>query len=244
MERIKNNIDNVTSLWATVSQPFNGCASDGSISYAQVKASEWPNKIWVNQILTKRLLADIKELVKTSQSHMSFVDFEYEEQTDHKNLIINNGFKVTSSLPGMSLKLTKPFETKTKLQFSLVTHASEAKIWCDIFKQSFGYVISEDLVTKSFHKVNYYVAYNDNIPVGTVKLYQTNKVAGIYSLGVPSIMRGNGYAKQIMHFILNKAIQQDATLVTLQASKLAVNMYEKLGFQNDFTMHSYKLKTQ
>lgn len=244
MKHINDNIYNLTSLWATVSKPFNGYASDGSLSYGQVKTSEWPNKIWIDQMLTSKLLTNIKELVKTSQSNMSFVDFEYEEKIDNENLIINNGFKLTSSLPGMSLKLTKPFDAKTKLHFSLVTNVNEAKIWCDIFKQSFGYVISEDLVTKSLHKVNYYIAFNDNTPVGTVKFYQTNKVAGIYSLGVPSNMRGNGYAKEIMYFILNKSIEQGATLATLQASKLAEGMYKKLGFQKDFTMHSYKLKIQ
>ncbi len=244
MKRIKNNIDNLTSVWATVSQPFNGYASDGSISYAQVKKSEWPNRIWTNQILTTKLLTNIKELVETSQCNMRFVDFEYEEKTDPKNLIKNNGFKLASSLPGMSLKLTKPFDVKTKLRFSLVTNVNEAKIWCDIFKQSFGYVISIDLVVKNMHKVNFYIAFNNNIPVGTVKLYQTNKIAGIYSLGVPSNMRGNGYAKEIMYFILDKSKQQGATLATLQASKLAEGMYEKLGFQKDFIMKSYKLKTQ
>lgn len=57
-------------------------------------------------------------------------------------------------------------------------------------------------------------------------------------------MRGNGYATQIMHHLLNKGLEQGCNLATLQASKMAKSMYEKMGFTTEFKMRNYKLKTQ
>jgi Acetyltransferase (GNAT) family. len=243
MKHINANISNLTSLWTTVSKPFDGCADDDTISYSQINNSEWPNKVWLNKTLTNNTtLKHTKELIKKSKNTLRLVDFEFNGNSNTE-LIESSGYKLTSSLPGMSIKLTKPFNSKTKLSFKLVTNAADAKVWCAIFEQSFGYVISEDLVIKNLHKINFYIAFNSDIPVGTIKSYQTNTVIGIYSLGVPIHMRGNGYAKEIMYFILNKAIEQQATLAILQASKLAEGMYERLGFKKDFTINFYKLKT-
>lgn len=243
MENINQNIYNIIKLWETVSKPFNGYATDAIISYSQVQNSEWPNKIWSNQKITPDILNNIKMLIETSQTNLRFIDFEYDGETN-KKLIENSDFELTSSLPGMHLRLTKPFDIKTRLKFKMVTETSEAKIWCAIFKLSFNYIISEDLVIKNMNKVHFYIAFENEEPVGVVKLYLANSIAGIYSLGVPAHFRGKGYAKEIMHFVLNKALQQEATLATLQASKSAHGMYERLGFKKDFKMNTYKLQTQ
>ncbi|MFD2824657.1 GNAT family N-acetyltransferase [Lacinutrix iliipiscaria] len=206
METIKNNINNLTHLWTTVSKPFNGYANDDIISYSRIQNSEWPNKIWTSQKLTLEILHNVKTLVSTSQTKLRFIDFEYDKKIN-KKLIESSGFVLTSSLPGMHLKLNTLFKTKTKLNFLLVTNANDAKTWCDIFKTSFGYIISKDVVLKSMHRVSYYVAFENNKPIGVIKLHLTNKIAGIYSLGVPSNLRGNGYAKEMMHFILNKSFE-------------------------------------
>lgn len=93
-------------------------------------------------------------------------------------------------------------------------------------------------------KIKYYLIYDKKTVVGTTILHHTNNIAGIHSLGILQDMRGKGYAKEIMHFILNEAIKKGATLATLQASSIAKKMYEKIGFKTDFTMNNYKLKTQ
>ncbi|WP_417237115.1 GNAT family N-acetyltransferase [Bizionia paragorgiae] len=243
MEHIEYNIQNLLNLYATVGKPFNGYASDSAIGYSRIQASEWPNKIWSNEKLTPDVLQNIKILIESSKIKMRFVDFEYGGSTNHR-FIEQSGFELTNSMPGMHLKLTNPFETPTRLSFKMVTEMTEAKIWTAVFKQAFGYLISEDLVLKNLNKIHFYITFEDSKPIGVVKLHRTNNIAGIYSLGVPVAFRGNGYAKEIMHFVLNKAMQQGATVATLQASKLGQGMYERMGFKNDFTVHSYKLKTQ
>lgn len=243
MKYINYNIDNLLNLWTTVSKPFKGHASDTVIGYSQIQSSEWPNKIWSTQKLTSEILNNIQNLINESQINLRFVDFTYKGRTNKKR-IEDFGFELTSSLPGMSLELTKSTIRSKPLNFLMVTNAHEARIWCDIFYQSFGYVISQDIVIKTMYKVHFYIAFKNKTPVGVIKLHLTNNVAGIYSLGVPVQFRGKGYAKDIMHFILNYAYENDATVATLQASKLAENMYKDLGFQKDFIMNNYKFKTQ
>ncbi len=243
MKHIKSNIDNLTHLWKTVSKLSNGYAKDDAISYSLIESSEWPNKIWSGQMLTQDILQNIRFLIKNSKIDLQLVDFEYNNRSN-KAFMEANGFHLSSSMPGMHLKLTGPFETRQRLDFILVTNKDQAKIWCQNFKASFGYVISEDLVIKSMHKVNYYLAFDKDVPVGTVKIHRIKNVAGIYSLGVPPNVRGHGYAKDILYFTLHTAFRQGAVVATLQASKAAQGMYEQLGFKTDFTMNNYKLKTQ
>lgn len=242
MKHINNNIDNLLNLWTTVSKPFNGFASDSIISYSQIQNSEWPNKIWTSKKLTINTLNNIKNLIKNSQIKLHLVDFELEGKSN-RTFIENAGFELTSSLPGMHLPLTTTFVNNTKLHFLMVTNSKEAEIWCNIFKQSFGYFISKELVIKNMNKVHFYIAFENDIPIGVVKLHLSNDTAGIYSLGVPAHFRGKGYAKDIMYFLLNKALSKGATVATLQASKLAQGMHERIGFSKDFTMNSYTLKT-
>lgn len=243
MENIQNNINNLVHLWATVSSPFNGYASDDIISCSQINNSEWPNKVWSKQVLTPHVLGIIKGLLFESKGGVKFVDFEYNELNNNK-LIEDCGFELSSSMPGMHLRLEEGFQVKGRLHMSLVANVNDARTWCDIFRKSFGYVISEEVVVKSMHKINYYIAYENLTPVGVVKLNRMKDVVGIYSLGVPPNHRGNGFAKEIMQIVLNNAFNHGVKLATLQASKLAQGMYERLGFKKDFTMNSYKLKNQ
>jgi predicted acetyltransferase len=78
--------------------------------------------------------------------------------------------------------------------------------------------------------------------VGTVICHQTQNTIGIHSLGILPNMRGKGYATEIMYNVLNKGLEQGCNLATLQASKMAKSMYEKMGFTTEFIMRNYKLK--
>jgi len=242
MKNIKNNVNNLTNLWTIASKSFNGFATDHLISYCQINNAEWPNRIWTTQHLSVDIIQSIKEISENSNANLRFVNFENLE-ANNTNLIESLGFKLTSSLPGMSLKLNQYFPKSTRVKLKMVKTKAEAKKWSSIFKEAFGYLISAETVLKSMHKTNYYLIYDQKIVVGTIILHYTNNIVGIHSLGVLPDMRGKGYAKEIMHFILNEAIKQGATLATLQASSIVKKMYEKLGFKTDFTMNNYELKT-
>lgn len=243
MTNLKSNILNLTSLWKSATVPFNTYNEDEHIGYCLVPNSQWPNKIWLKKEPDLSILNEVQQLLKSELEGVTFSYFD--TNPDAKNLIYNSlGFIEVSIQYGMSLKLTQKVNTSKALQFHLVTNASQSKDWSQAFQKAFGYQVSAQTVKKTYHHINYYLIYDLDELVGTVIAHQTQKTLGIHSLGIIPNMRGKGYATQIMHHLINKGIDQDCDLATLQASQMAKSMYEKLGFTTEFIMRNYKLKTQ
>ena len=88
----------------------------------------------------------------------------------------------------------------------------------------------------------YYLIMNEETLVGTIVLLGTNATIGIHSLGIIPSQRKKGYGKEIMHTVLNRAIDETYDMATLQASEMARNMYANMGFSLDFIMENYTLK--
>lgn len=143
------NINNLTNLWTIASKPFNGFATDHLISYCQINNAEWPNRIWTTQQLSVDIIQSIKEISENSNANLLFVNFENLE-ANNTNLIESLGFKLTSSLPGMSLKLDQYFPKSTRINLKMVKTKAEAKKWSSIFKEAFGYLISAETVLKKY----------------------------------------------------------------------------------------------
>lgn len=243
MNTIQSNITNLTSLWKSVTQPFNTYNEDAQIGYCFVPNSQWPNKIWLKSEHNVDTLNEIKLLLKSELDNLTFSYFDL--NSSEKNIIFEYlGFEETSLQYGMCLKLTEKVKVSKQLKFQLVTDADYSKKWSQSFQKAFGYHVSEETIDKTYHHINYYLIYDQEQIVGTVISHQSQSTIGIHSLGIIPNMRGNGYATQIMHHLLNKGLAKGCNLATLQASKMAKSMYEKMGFTTEFIMRNYKLKTQ
>ena len=157
------------------------------------------------------------------------------------NILENNGFKLKFEQIGMSRKLNTSFEIKNSLYIQTVSNNSEAKLWTEIFKNSFGYTINLETIIKTFKKINYYIAFHNNVAVGTAMSFKTNNIMGVHSVGIPPEMRRKGYAEQIMKILINLAVKNGCEYMTLQASDMGKNMYLKLGFKEQFTIKNYLL---
>ncbi|NJX16879.1 GNAT family N-acetyltransferase [Tamlana crocina] len=242
MTTIESNILNLTSLWRSATQPFNTFNEDKNIGYCYVPKSHWPNKIWLKNEHNPWVLDEIKLLLKSKLGGLKFSYFDL--GLSEKSMIFDNhGFDEVSIQFGMSLKLLKKVKVLKQLKFRLVTNPQDSLKWSQTFYQAFGYKISEETIIKTYNQINYYLIYDQENIVGTVISHQTRATLGIHSLGILPNMRGNGYATQIMHHLLNKGLEQRCNLATLQASKMAKSMYEKMGFTTQFIMRNYKLKT-
>ncbi|MCK0107899.1 GNAT family N-acetyltransferase [Flavobacteriaceae bacterium S0825] len=243
MNTIQSNIINLTSLWRSATQPFNTYNEDKNIGYCFIPNSQWPNKIWLKKEHNPEILNEIKLLLKSELDGLTFTYFDL--GTNGENKIFDyHDFDETSIQFGMSLKLSKKVKISKQLKFKLVTNINDSQIWSQSFYKAFGYIISEETLNKTFHHINYYLIYDQENIIGTVISHQTNSTIGIHSLGILPNMRGNGYATQIMHQLLNNGLEQGCNLATLQASKMAKSMYEKMGFTTELIMRNYKLKTQ
>lgn len=244
METIQSNITNLTSLWKSVTQPFNTYNEDEHIGYCFIPNSQWPNKIWLKKAQDPNILNEIKLLLKSELDGLTFSYFDIDSSEQNQMLFNYHGFDESSTQFGMSLKIKEKVKSSKQLSLQLVTNVEDSKKWSQTFEKAFGYKVSKETVKKTYHTINYYLIYDSEDLVGTVICHQTQATIGIHSLGIVPDMRGKGYATQIMYSVLNKGLEQGCDLVTLQASNMAKSMYEKMGFTTEFIMRNYKLKTQ
>lgn len=244
METIQSNITNLTSLWKSVTQPFNTYNEDKNIGYCFIPNSQWPNKIWLKKAHDPNILNDIKLLLKSELDGLTLSYFDIDSSEKNQKNFDCHGFKESSIQFGMSLNLKEKLKTSKQLNLQLVTNMEDSKKWSQSFYKAFGYKVSEETIKKTYHIINYYLIYDHEDIVGTVICHQTQATIGIHSLGILPDMRGKGYATQIMFSALNKGLEQGCNLATLQASKMAKSMYEKMGFTTEFIMRNYKLKIQ
>ncbi|ETZ22108.1 GNAT family N-acetyltransferase [Pedobacter sp. V48] len=232
------NIKNLITLWEKASSPFNGFFTDEQLTYVRIPNSDWPNRVWLKQTLDEPALKEVLEIITTSPITLSFSYWDDTESTRYK-LVEQYGFEQKSAQIGMSMGLGQKFKEEQRLTFEQVNQPEQAKIWTDVYPQSFKYHINPEILIKTFNQITYYTIYLDKTPIGTVLTIQAENAIGIHGLGIIPQMRKRGFAEETMAYILNKAIDNQLTYAYLQASELGKNIYLNMGFTVDFTMRNY-----
>jgi len=141
----------------------------------------------------------------------------------------------------MSLPLKTKFEIQNSVNLQKVTNKQSSALWYSAFYNAFKYKITTETVIKTKNEIQYFLIYLKDELVGTIVLFNTDKVAGIHSLGILPSKRKLGFANETMCLILNIAIDQNLSLATFQASEMAKEMYVEMGFSNDFIIENYQL---
>lgn len=236
----EENIENLTRLWKTAGSIFKGYEENEDYALSLIKESQWPNKIWLNQPNSERTM---EALTMKMYKHPELTFSNFYSEIDSETLLKQMNLTLQFQQYGMSLPLTSQFNTSKELKFKKVESVGEAKSWSSAFESAFGYLWNPETITQTVNTIPYYLIYHNEELVGTVLLYFTGKTAGIHALGILPEQRKKGFATEIMYWTLNQAMEQGATIATLQASEMAKNMYSKMGFTQDFMMNNYKLKT-
>ena len=236
---IGDNIQNLTTLWKKASWEFNEFSKDNNSCIAKIYNTDWPNRIWTDQKISKEIIEEIKLKMK-KENGLTFSYFN--ENTKKSPSIRDNNLSPKWIQYGMSLTLKKKFETQNSINLQKVTNKEHSEVWSETFYKAFQYVISAETVFRTKNDIQYFLIYNQEMLVGTVVLFISNKVAGIHSLSILPIARQQGFATQAMYHILNIAFDHKISLATLQASQMAKEMYVEMGFSIDFLMENYQLK--
>lgn len=232
------NIENLTALWRTASLPFNGYFEKNGFNYCAVAASEWPNRLWFTRDIDRELITAAQQATAHVSTGLVLPYWDI-YNSGSSEILDTMGFERRSEQIGMSLKLGSAFPEKSHLTYELVNNHSAAKLWTAIFSSAFGYLVNDDILLHTGNEIKYYLAFHQGQPVGTAILYITDNIAGIHSVGIIPEMRRQGLAGDIMHFILNKAIQAGAEYATLQASAMGKGLYFQLGFTEEFRIKNY-----
>lgn len=239
-ELVQSNIKNLSALWESAGRPFQGFFADDELGYSRVLNSDWPNRIWLKQILDEPLLNRVKELISSSAIPLSFSYWDDFGSPDFL-FLEKNGFAKKSEQIGMSLVLQEKFENKGNIHLKRVTEWDQAITWAEIYPQSFGYQISPRILMETKEHIIFYLIYLGRLPIGTAITFQTGNEIGIHGVGVVPEMRKRGFADEAMACILNQAIEDGLSHAFLQASAMGEGIYKRMGFQTDFLQTNYTL---
>lgn len=241
MNIIESNIENLTSLWRVVSEPFGSYFNKPDFNYSLIKNSEWPNRLWFNQDINQNTITMIKEKLSSVSTNLIIPYWDIYDSNSFK-LLEENGFKLKFEQVGMSLRTNQPFKELEALKLKKVSTKKDAELWSKLFSKAFGYLINPIILIKTHKNINYFIAYHQNHAIGTGILYIANNISGIHSVGIIPEMRRRGFAEQIMKLLINQSIKINSDYITLQSSDMGKNLYLKLGFKEQFKIKSYALQ--
>lgn len=231
----EKNVENIISLWTEVSKPFNAHFHKENYTYCYIPFSAWPNRLWSYRFTANVVDEAIHEIRNGKQK----LTISY--WGDDHDLFIAKGFEQKNQQVSMSLPLQEKLVHESRLQLVPVTTLEQSIQWSQAFQSAFNYFIHEDVIFNSPEPVQFYVVMLGNEVIGTALLYIHNGIAGVHSVGVIPAMRKMGYAEEIMKTLINKSIESNASWCMLQASKMGIGIYTRLGFKEDFLFTHYHL---
>lgn len=232
----QKNIANLISVWKTAGNAFNQYFKIKELEYCKIQGSEWPNRIWFNEVPSEKILTTLTEIIDNSSVPLSVTHLDNFKSS---LLFERFGFAVKSQQTGMSLQLRTAFNNSEDIQLKRVIDDQQATLWTELYPQSFGYNISADILIKTKEQISFYLIYKNQEPVGTIITHITDKVLGVHGLGILPQFRKQGLAEEVMAVVINQAISENIQLVTLQSSAMGKGIYKKMGFSEDFLMTSY-----
>lgn len=235
---IQANISNLTSLWQTAAAPFNACFASDDFNHCHIENSDWPNRLWFEKEITESSLNAAKTKLFSSSKQLTVPCWDMHGNNSNE-LLKAIGLKEKSAQIGMSLELKARPQKQLRLNLERVANADQARAWAEIYPKAFGYRISQEIIERSYHIIEFYLATYLNEPIGTTMVYKTGDIIGIHGVGILPDQRRQGFAEEIMEFALNRAVILGASHVTLQASVMGKGLYDKLGFREDFSIRNY-----
>lgn len=237
---INDNLDNLISLWVLASKHFNTYHSISGFNIAEVKDSQWPNRIWPAERGRMVDFMTLQTIINGSSSALTFTNWE--DQTNKfspNNLAL--GMRLISTQIGMSLSLSAYSHVPPDLSVVLTVVEDESSIqrWSTIFHQCFGYIISSAVIKALKNNVQYYLISNQNITIGCVSTFVKDNQIGIHSLGILKEFRKKGFAEKVMYKLLDQSLNSGISYAHLQSSPMGRSIYTKLGFKELFQMSNY-----
>ncbi len=240
-ELVGLNISNLTSLWRLVSEPFDGYYNRKEFTYYDVANSDWPNRLWFHNVMNSSSFAKADDHYFKKAGKVKLTSFDGTEESGSE-LLEKHNFQLASEQTGMALELDVSFELSVRLFLKEATSLEDAKLWCYLFERAFQYKVNYTQVLLGLDKTTFYlISDTGGNDIGTIILHSDRKdVIGIHSMGIIPTARRKGYAMDLMKTVLHLSKSNAFAYVTLQASEMAVPLYKKLGFQEQFSMKNYQ----
>lgn len=250
------NLANLTGLWKKYgSSP----SSSLPLVYSNLR---WPYRAWVEwsgEKLTTGMynpahdLACLVDLPDTAilpvwrisnDSELGATTF-LDPQDIEKQLLKNNwrcSFKQLAMY--LELQTTVSYLPLPRQGFVMTRLSSlhDVKTWVDIGSDAFNYTIDRAVIDVLLgdDDIQLLLGWQDELPVCCALLFKTGEFIGIHQVGVKRGFQGQGIARYLMLYLLDKCIQWQGKYAVLQASHQGQSLYESLGFKAQFHIKNYQ----
>ncbi|MEM6717674.1 MAG: GNAT family N-acetyltransferase [Bacteroidota bacterium] len=159
-------------------------------------------------------------------------------------ILIENGFKKTSVVEGMSLKVTSNMVFKKSVNISEVVDEKGINMFTNIASEAFGYSIHTTaimgLLKDDYTQLFIGKHMNECVSCGILFLDKKGD-SGLHMIGTKKQFRGLGIGKEMTQHLLYNALKNKSKNVHLVASKFGAPIYRKYGFVNKGYLNSYIL---
>lgn len=241
MKNITENINNLKTFWKTAGTTCGVYCDKKTYSYCAISNSQWPNRFLVNTAADAHIIDEVLNDFYHHEVPMSLSYWADFGDPTFK-LFEREELRLKSEQIGMSLEIPKKkFATNNRLELRRITTTEQAQLWEELYPQFFGYVISAHTIEGTMDQIEYFLIYHNQVEVGTVITFDTNTVVGIHGMGILPAYRKQGFAQEVLLILLNRAVEQEKTLATLQASAMGKAIYKNIGFSEDFLVRNYRV---
>lgn len=218
---LAKNLQNLDAFWSAMahSPELKSEQHNEQKSEQELKIhTSWPNKAW---------LADFS-LDYSEKTHPLPVG---KSRVTILRPVEHSSEQVKMSLQAMVLPLDKAHFNGSS-QVEVLTQPDDLASWAQACSNAFGYSIAPEALLPLLSNPNATLfSYKvDGTIAGTAIAFQSDDVMGVHQVGVDPNFRGQGIAKTLMNHLVDFAKRQDTRLMTLQASKAGLPLYQQMGF--------------
>ena len=159
--------------------------------------------------------------------------------------LADHGFEHVQSQPGM---LLEPLDTVpdpvSPAEIGIVRDRDGFDALVDAFAGAFE--VSRELTRQAYSmsfldhdELELFVGHVDDTPVACGLLFQRDRQAGVYSIGVVDEYRRQGIGRDMTWAVLETGAKAGCTVGVLQSSEMGRPLYERIGFETAVTYHQF-----
>lgn len=241
--KIQLNIENLKTFWSACGMTTFTTPNNSTLH----TSTSWPNRVWFDfedDPTDADMICMFNQIEQVDEPFKA--PFWHADNNHIHDTFVNNGYEIGMTQELMGMKINQDTFLECTLDLKDVRDEKSSELWASIAGDSFGYPIHSPVILGLVDLPGFHlsIAYDNDTPVGTGLLVQTANIAGIHMIGVPPAHRRKGYARQIMHGLLNRAAQMGCDSSTLQASAAGASLYLQLGYESHGPIHTYRKKQE
>lgn len=233
-------VKNLFEYWTLVGSSNQSLRQTPYFKYSPIQNSDWPKRVFELENSAEALNA-IVELLPTDNFPARIATSGSHAIQHDERFLFNFGLQ-NMAMPLEDAKF--PFEETPEIH--QVVDTEEILAYAHVATVAFKYHFNADVFANTLHqsdqvKAFVYVEEGEILGCGTL-FVDSNKVAGLHTIGTLPAGRNKGIGRKITERLLTQAQNEGCSIAVLNASVMGEPIYAKLGFQTYGELQTFSVK--